>query len=62
VIVFLVKFIFAVSKDENPGRVEVTEQEQPQLFAFIRRLTAETNTPFPKKIYVSPDVNACVFL
>jgi len=61
VIVFLVKFIFAVSKDENPGRVEVTEQEQPQLFAFIRRLTTETNTPFPKKIYVSPDVNACVF-
>ena len=61
VIVFLVKFIFAVSKDENPKRVEITEQDQPRLFAFIRRLTEETNTPFPKKIYVSPDVNACVF-
>ena len=61
VIVFLVKFIFAVSKDENPKRVEITEEEQPRLFAFIRRLTEETNTPFPKKIYVSPDVNACVF-
>jgi len=61
VIFFLVKFMFAVSKDENPGRVEITEAEQPRLFAFIRRLTAETNTPFPKKIYISPDVNAAVF-
>jgi len=61
VIVFLVKFIFAVAKDENSRRVEITEEEQPRLFAFIRRLTEETQTPFPKKIYVSPDVNACVF-
>jgi len=61
VIVFLVKFIFAVSKDEDPRRVEVTEDQHPRLFAFIRRLTSETNTPFPKKIYVTPDVNAAVF-
>jgi len=61
VIVFLVKFIFAVAKDENDRRVEITEEEQPRLYAFIRRLTEETQTPFPKKIYLSPDVNACVF-
>ncbi len=61
VLYFLVKFIFTVSKDENPGRIAVTEAEQPMLFAFIRRLTADTNTQFPKKIYLSPDVNACVF-
>lgn len=58
---FLVKFMFAVSKDENAYRIPVTEAEQPELFAFIRRLTAETNTRFPKKIFLSPDVNACVF-
>lgn len=58
---FLIKFIFAVSKNENPGRVEITEASQPRLFAFIRKLTEETKTPFPKKIFVSPDVNACVF-
>jgi len=58
---FLVKFVLAVSKDENPGRIEITEAEQPRLFAFIRRLTTDTNTPFPKKIFLSPDVNACVF-
>lgn len=61
VIVFLFKFIFAVAKDENNRRIEVTESEQPRLFAFIRRLTEETQTPFPKKIFLSPDVNACVF-
>ena len=61
VIVFLVKFIFTVSKDENSQRQEVSEEEQPRLFAFIRELTAATGTRFPKKIYFSPDVNACVF-
>jgi Zn-dependent protease with chaperone function len=61
VLYFLVKFVFAVSKDENPGRIEITAAEQPRLFAFIRRLTTDTNTQFPKKIFLSPDVNACVF-
>ncbi|HEV2482490.1 MAG TPA: M48 family metalloprotease [Puia sp.] len=61
VLVFLVKFIFAVSKDENAQRVEISESEQPRLFAFIRELTEATGTRFPKKIYLSPDVNACVF-
>lgn len=61
VLYFLVKFVFAVSKDEHPGRIEITAAEQPRLFAFIRRLTTDTNTQFPKKIFLSPDVNACVF-
>lgn len=61
VIFFLIKFIFSVTKSENPLRVEVTEAEQPKLFAFIRELTKQTNTHFPKKIFISPDVNACVF-
>ncbi|MFT3748709.1 MAG: M48 family metallopeptidase [Agriterribacter sp.] len=61
VIFFLIKFIFAVSKNENPGRVEIKETDQPRLFALIRELTQQTNTQFPKKIFLSPDVNACVF-
>ena len=61
VIFFLIKFIFAVSKDENPSRVQITQEDQPMVFAFVRKLTEETNTPFPKKIFVSPDVNAAVF-
>ena len=61
VIFFLIKFIFAVSKNENPNRIEIKEHEQPELFAFIRKLSKETKTTFPKKIFISPDVNACVF-
>jgi Zn-dependent protease with chaperone function len=61
VFVFLVKFMFAVSKFDNSGSIEITEKDQPKLFAFIRQLTKDTHTPFPKKIYLSPEVNACVF-
>src|SRR5581483_5158450 len=42
VFIFLVKFIFSVTKDENSLRVEVTEEQQPRLFAFIRELTTAT--------------------
>lgn len=58
---FLVKFIFAVSKPDQSRNVEITEEEQPELFAFIRQITKDTQTPFPKKIFLSPDVNAAVF-
>ena len=61
VFIFLVKFIFSVTKDENSLRVEVTEEQQPRLFAFIRELTTATGTQFPKKIFFSPSVNAAVF-
>jgi Zn-dependent protease with chaperone function len=61
VFVFLIKFLFAVSRFDHSGSIEITAAEQPRLFAFIRQLTRDTQTPFPKKIYLSPDVNACVF-
>lgn len=58
---FLLKFLFAVSKDDMSHAIEVTEATQPKLFAFIRQLVAETGTQFPKKIFLTPDVNASVF-
>jgi len=61
VIVFLVKFVFSIAKDENSQRMEITEEEQPRLFALIRELTTATGTSFPKKIFLSPDTNAAVF-
>ncbi len=61
VFVFLIKFMFAVTRYDRSGIIEITEHEQPRLYAFIRQLTKDTQTPFPKKIYLSPDVNACVF-
>ena len=61
VLFFLFKFLFTRQKTDRSGMIEVTEASQPQLFAFIRQLAAETQTPFPKRIYLSSDVNACVF-
>jgi Zn-dependent protease with chaperone function len=61
VFIFLIKFLFAVSRVDHSNSIEITEEEQPRLFGFIRQLTQEVQTPFPKKIVVSPDVNAAVF-
>jgi Zn-dependent protease with chaperone function len=61
VVFFLIKFIFAVSKNENPLRIEIRKEEQPELFSFIRRLSKETGTSFPKKIFLTGEVNASVF-
>lgn len=61
VIFFLLKFMFKRHKVDRSGLIEIKEAEQPVLFAFIRKITSETQTPFPKKIYLSPEVNACVF-
>jgi len=61
VFIFLVKFIFSVKKHDESGTFSLSESEQPLLFDFIRQLTADTQTPFPKKIVLSPEVNACVY-
>lgn len=58
---FLIKFVFAVNKTDNSNLVEIKEEDQPKLFALIRQLSADTQTKFPKKIFLSPDVNASVF-
>jgi Zn-dependent protease with chaperone function len=57
---FLVKGFFKRG-NRNPGiRVEVTEKEQPELFAFIRRLCQDTRAPFPHRVYLLPEVTAAV--
>ena len=61
VLFFLIKFLFAVSRFDRSGSIEISEAEQPLLFEFVRRLAKETGTRFPKRIYLAADVNACVF-
>src|SRR5215831_15114844 len=61
IFIFLIKFMFAVSKTDQSRNTEITEEQQPQLFVFIKQITVDTNTQFPKKIFLSPEVNACVF-
>lgn len=61
VFIFLIKFIFSVKKFDESGTIEIHEETEPHLFNFIKQLTTDTQTSFPGKIILSPEVNACVF-
>ena len=39
-------------------KIELREQDQPRLHAFVRRVCAETGAEEPRAIWVIPDVNA----
>ena len=41
--------------------MEVTESDCPQLFQMIHEVALATRCKMPKHVYLSPDVNACVF-
>lgn len=59
--VYIVKFFFKFSSDEDPSHVEIFEKDHPKLFEFVAKVCQETKAPFPKKIVLSPRVNASVF-
>lgn len=60
-LIFLVKFIFSKTTETDPNQIEIFEKDYPTLFAFIRKVTEEVKTDFPKRIFLIPDVNAAVF-
>jgi len=61
VLFFVVKFLFKQVKADRSHLVEIKRKDQPELFSFIEKLTKEIGAPFPKRIYLSADVNASVF-
>lgn len=61
VLFFLFKFLFKRQKIDRSGLIEIIETDHPKLFQFIRTLAEETHTSFPRRIYLSPEVNASVF-
>ena len=58
---YLVKPLFSFKKDENDSRVGVEEADCPELFAMLRDVAEKTRCKMPKHVFLSPDVNACVF-
>ena len=54
---FLFKFFFVKSQKITKG-YEITENEQTVLFAFIKKVTDEVGINPPKKVYLTPEVNA----
>lgn len=61
VLIFLVKFVFSKNKTNLDGYTEITRNDQPQLFALIDEIVMQVDTSFPKKVYLTADVNASVF-
>lgn len=57
---YLLKGLFKSPRSTSPY-LEITEAEQPTLFAFVRRLCADTGAPVPARVFVSAEVNASVF-
>ncbi len=59
--IYLIKPLFAFKRKKNNNRIEIVEKECPLLFAMLRDVADRTGCKMPKHIYISPDVNACVF-
>lgn len=58
---FLLKGLFFVNRKSDENRFEITAKEQPELFKFIYTLADEAGSPRPYKVFLSAEVNACVF-
>jgi len=61
ILIFLFKFVFKKHKIDRSHLTEITQSEEPKLFQFIEEIVKEADTDFPKKVYISSDVNASVF-
>lgn len=61
VLIFLFKFLFKKHQIDRSHLIEITRDDEPKLFQFIEEIVNEVETDFPKKIYLSSEVNACVF-
>jgi len=57
---FLIKFIFIKNNYSTRHLIEVDRKKQPELFAIIDEIVAETAVKMPGKVFLSPDVNASV--
>jgi Zn-dependent protease with chaperone function len=57
---FLLKGLFHRRGFSSEKLVEVTEAEQPKLFAFLRQLCRDAGSPMPGKVFLSHEVNAAV--
>jgi Zn-dependent protease with chaperone function len=60
VFLFLSAPLFRRSQVDRSLQLEVTAETQPDLFAFIGRLCDELRAPRPRRVLLSPEVNAAV--
>lgn len=58
---YLIKPLFFSPKTSNENRFEIDENDCPCLFSMIKNVAHATGNKMPKHVYLSPEVNACVF-
>lgn len=61
VLFFLLKFLFKSNKIDRSHLIEIKKSDEPEFFELIDEIVKEVGTSFPKKVYLSSDVNASVF-
>jgi len=60
ILLFLIKFIFKKNILNTDLFIEVSEINEPKLFKLVKTIANSINTSMPKKVFISPDVNAAV--
>lgn len=58
---YLFKFLSSGYKVRRDDLVEINKISEPRLFQLIEETALEVECKLPKKVYLSPDVNAAVF-
>lgn len=61
IFIFLIKFLFKEHTVDRSHLTEISRSEYPELFNLIEDIAKEAKTRFPKRVYLSSDVNAAVF-
>jgi Zn-dependent protease with chaperone function len=61
IFLYLLKGFFKSERKEKSLEIEITAEEQPRLFAFIRRVCADKGAPPPHRVFLNPEVNASAF-
>ncbi|MGK7892999.1 MAG: M48 family metallopeptidase, partial [Xenococcus sp. (in: cyanobacteria)] len=59
--IFMVKPLLRVRHGSDSQTLEISSQEEPELFKFIYRIADEAKAPRPHKVFLSARVNAAVF-
>ncbi len=61
VLFFLLKFLFKSNKVDRSNLHEITKKDEPELFKLVSEIVEAVGTSFPKRVYLSTEVNASVF-
>lgn len=58
---FLLKGLFFIQHSDIETDIEVTEEQEPDLFDFLHQLADEAGAPRPHRVFLSGRVNASVY-